>query len=128
MLTALSLAFLLGQPASSCPNCGGQQGPGCFPITCHEMLDRAWNFCHGDILGLQRTKCVAPLGSFAPGGDDWAFRMHGGAMPVSAPVNVPVAAPAPPPPVAPRVNSDSMSGPLPRTDPSGGQGAPAPLP
>ena len=44
------------------------------------------------------------------------------------PSNTCVAAPAPPPPVAPRVNPDSMSGPLPRTDPSGGQGAPAPLP
>src|SRR5437588_12910119 len=93
MLTALGLAFLLWQPGPSCPSCGGQ-GAGHYPLATYTLgHGGVWQILQGEVWGLQANKCVCTLGSSVPGGDYWAFQMHGG-FPVSAPVSVPVPAPA----------------------------------
>ena len=117
MLTALGLAFLLWQPDPTCIGCGGTAAGG-FPLSHghvhgNHYFSHVWDYCAGDVWGLQATKFASPVGTYVPGGDPWAFQMHGG-IPVTAPVNVPATAPAPaaapgPPPARRR------SPPLPRS-------------
>src|SRR3954451_17879469 len=57
MLTALGLAFLLWQPDPSCIGCGGTDAGG-FPVGYgaghrHRGLAHVWNYCKGDVWGLQ---------------------------------------------------------------------------
>lgn len=106
MLTALGVAFLLSQPDPSCVGCGGT-GPGGFPVGHghgsgygHRAIKRVLDYCKGDLWGLQAQKCACTLGTYVPGGDNWALQMHGG-VPVSAPVITPAPAPTPAPSQAP---------------------------
>src|SRR3954447_20849988 len=107
MLTAIGMALMLGLPQ---PGCSGQGG-NCFPPgacqqggttgfsplgSCQKCFSRVCNVFKGDIWGFSASKCACPLGSYAPGGDNWAYQMHGGVM-MTAPVSVPVATPAPAP-------------------------------
>jgi hypothetical protein len=103
MLTALTLAFLLGQPGPPCASCGNQHASGGFPLTpTHPSFDRIWHVFHGELWGMQFNKCACDLGTPAPYGDAWAYHMHGGTSgPVVPPGPVSAPAPAPAPPPAP---------------------------
>ena len=128
MLTAFGLALLLGmpQPACSGPGCGAS---GYYPANgvFHASSGKIWGYFKGDIWGCGADKCACMLGSYVPGGDNWAFQMHGG-MPISAPISVPVSAPSPAPVATPGASSAaSPSGgavraprtaPAPTTDPA----------
>jgi hypothetical protein len=129
MVTTLSLMFLLWQPDPTCVSCGGS-GYGGFPVEPghghgHKGLSHVWNYCKGEVWSLQVSKNVGRLGTYVPGGDPWAFQMHGG-IPVSAPVIVPAPAQAPAPApstTAPAPAPDSVPEPdAPMSPPAGPTG------